>query len=207
MTIMVDEKLALKIPIWKEKYKQVFKVIIGKNVYVYRVLLIKEVEKIMRFLRNSDQVKVEDEALKGVLWPENFISSDPPYEVSNKLVEYIMSATDIFNEDSAKKLINDAKAKAAELMREEIFQSKLTIMRILPSYKFSDFDNMTPTDFFILLSMAEEVFNLSNPNVKKPRRNMPIERNAKFASKQELELEAASQATELLNEHYRKYKK
>ena len=211
-----------KIRKWKRLYKEIFKVTISGEVFIFRVLNVGELIKIQTLVQQNKIEEVDQFIYNAVLYPENFNCDTTEAVLSEKLSEYIVEKSSVYSSDGVKLLIKEARIKVANEFNNDFTQWKIAIVKTFPGYKFSDLDDLSPREFFYLLALAEKLTNTSLVNdgsqIKNQRRtrpkpeertvgDIPVVDGKKFMNRSELEQIAADESTNVLREHFNQFRK
>jgi len=223
----MDEKIRQ----WKKEYKEVYRVTINGEFYIFRTLNIGEVTKIQQLAINNNNEEVEHVLFGTVLMPEDFDPEAVPIAIGDKLLDHISKKSKVLAAEDVKAMYEASVQRLSEIDKSDFIQWKLSLMQVFPAYKLSDFDAMTPSEFFYLIALAEQLtgkalFNTeavdniisAQPpsqqasNIEERLQHDPttgeIDANTgKFLSKNELELISADQSTRALRDHWIKHKK
>jgi len=151
----VNAPSSKQIDAWKTMY-EIYKVVINKKIYIYRVLSIGESQDIQKY--NDDPVKVENFVLNNcILYPVDFAAENEIIGVCNSLAEYVLKSTKIFEPDGFKELLLRSKNAVKDLQRDDFFIWSTHIIKNFPGYTFKSLKKLSPFDFFKLVYLCEEM--------------------------------------------------
>ncbi len=150
---------------WKQKYRNIFYVNIGNNLYIFRVLTRGEFFNILTF-QEKGFAKIDDIILKMcLLYPEynqNVLDSRSAGEI-DYLIENIIKLSGFANEESLEKDIEKEREKISMLDN----QIMLLICKAFPHLTPKDLDTMDYETLLKYLTLAEAVLDVKL-DIQKP---------------------------------------
>jgi len=162
---------------WKELYKDVFKITIRDETFIYRTLNVGEAINAVKAIQLNDGKGLQDAALKAVLHPLSFSYDGNPF-AGDVLIEKIVESSPICSRDGCKELIKQSHINVNSFYHD-IMHWQLGVMMVFPGYTLDVLSNMRPDKFFELLVVAEKVSGKPIINYNKLGMNQKNVANAK----------------------------
>lgn len=156
---------------WKRKYKDVFYIEIGKNLYVFRTLTRGEYFSVLDIKSNLGIDPYEFVLEECLLYPR-YKKEDLENELAGE-IDYLITCIVDLSGFASEKLLKDIEKERANISVLDN-QIVLTICKAFPHLSPGDLDNLNYHQLLHYLVLAEEILNIKL-NIEKPEQKDKID--------------------------------